>query len=210
MRLGGLIILAAVAQGAVFGQTKYENNFEKAQVGAVPEDFLVLDGAFAVKEIEGNKVLELPGAPLDTFGVLFGPTEKENVAVTARVLGQAKGRRYPVFDVGLDGVGGYKLRVSPGKKQLELYKGDAVKNSVPLEWKPGKWTHLKLQVAKSADKEWKIQGKVWEDGAEPAQPTIEWTETEEPAAGRASVSGMPYSGLPIDFDDLVVSAVGTK
>ncbi len=205
--IGKLIILSVLVPSALFAQTKYDNNFEQAKVGAVPEDFLVLDGAFTVKEVEGNKVLELPGAPLDTFGVLFGPNEKENIAVSARIFGSAKGRRYPVFDVGLNGVGGYKLRVSPGKKQLELYKGDAVKKSVSLEWQPNKWTHLKLQLAKSGEKEWKVQGKVWQEGSEPASPTLDFTDSEAPTAGRASVSGQPYSGLPILFDDFVVSAV---
>ena len=32
----------------------YENNFEKAEVGEAPEDFLVLDGEFTVKE-EGRQ-----------------------------------------------------------------------------------------------------------------------------------------------------------
>ncbi len=205
MWLRGLFILAALSSGSLLAQTKYENNFEKAAVGSVPEDFLVLDGAFAVKEVEGNKVLELPGAPLDTFGVLFGPTEKENVAVSARVFGTAKGRRLPVFDVGLDGVGGYKLLVSPGKKQLELYKGDAVKTAVPLEWQAGKWTHLKLSVVKTGEKEWQVEGKFWQEGDEPAKSTIAFTDSEAPAAGRASVSAMPYSGQPIWFDDFVVS-----
>lgn len=185
----------------------YENDFEKAQVGAVPEDFLVLDGAFAVKEENGNKFIELPGAPLDTFGLLFGPSQKENVSVTARIFGTAKGRRYPVFDVGLNGVAGYKLRVSPAKKQIELYKGDAVKSTAPFEWQSGKWTHLKLQLTKRGDKEWTAAGKVWQEGgSEPAQPSITFKDSEAPSAGRASISGMPYSGNPIRFDDLVVSA----
>ena len=197
-----------VARFNLCAQNKYENNFEKAQAGSVPEDFLVLDGGFTVKEVQGNKVLELPGAPLDTFGLLFGPSEKESTAASARFFGAAKGRRFPVFDLGLYGVGGYKLRVSPGKKQLELYRGDAVKKAVPLEWQPGKWTTLKLQVVKAGDKEWKVEGKFWQEGTtEPAKASIDFTDTDAPATGRASVSGMPYSGLPIWFDDFVVSGV---
>src|SRR5216117_770705 len=109
----------------------YENTFEKAEVGKVPDEMLVLDGAFAVKEEGGNKFLELPGAPLDTFGVLFGPTETNGLAVSARIYGTSKGRRFPTFGVGLNGVGGHRLLVSPGKKLLELYKGDEVVASVP-------------------------------------------------------------------------------
>src|SRR5881296_3692321 len=68
---------------ATEGKIVYENNFEKAQPGKLPDDFLVLDGAFSIKEQDGNKFVELPGAPLDSFGVLFGPTESGGSAVSA-------------------------------------------------------------------------------------------------------------------------------
>jgi hypothetical protein len=70
----------------------YQNNFEQAAVDKVPEEFLVLDGGFVVKEINGNKVLQLPGAPLETFGVLFGRanqrTRSSRRAFTAREKGE--------------------------------------------------------------------------------------------------------------------------
>ena len=65
----------------------YTNNFESAELDKVPDDMLVLDGAFAVKQDDSNKFLELPGAPLDTFGVLFGPATNANVTVTAKIFG---------------------------------------------------------------------------------------------------------------------------
>ena len=55
------------------GKTLYENHFEKETVGQTPSDFLMFDGAFVVKEENGNKFLELPGTPLDSFAVQFGP-----------------------------------------------------------------------------------------------------------------------------------------
>jgi len=201
-----VFITALLAAPALRAQEAYEMNFEQAAPGAVPAGMLVLDGQFAVAEEGGNKFLELPGAPLDTFGVLFGPSVKENQTVTARIFGTLKGRRFPVFDVGLNGVGGYKLRVSPGKKQLELLRSDAVKASVPLEWKSGAWTHLKLSMVKASATEWKIEGKFWQEGSsEPAAPSIAFTDSSAPPAGRASLSGMPYSGTPIRFDDLRVA-----
>jgi len=121
-----LVLLTGLTFGAFAQQAKaiYENDFEKSALDKVPDDFLVLDGQFAVKEEGGNKFLELPGAPLDTFGVLFGPTEKEDTAVSARIFGTGKGRRYPTFAVGLNGQGtsAYRLQVSPAKKALELLK----------------------------------------------------------------------------------------
>ena len=203
-------LLAAAALGADATKPLYENNFEKAEVGKVPEEFLVLDGGFAVRQDGDNKFLELPGAPLETFGVLFGPVEKEGLAVSARVHGVGKGRRFPTFAVGLNGVAGYKLQVSPGKKLLELYKGDAVKASVPFEWASGQWTQLRLQVRKLKDGVWKIEGKAWMQGMSEPAWQISIDETEAPPAGRAAVWGCPYSGTPIRFDDLSVVAVAER
>src|SRR4051812_32447324 len=112
----GILVACSASFFAAEAKKLYENNFEKAEVGKVPEDFLVLDGGFAVQQESGNKFLELPGAPLDTFGLLFGPTETNNVSASARIFGTGKGRRFPAFAVGLNGVGGLKLQVSPAKK----------------------------------------------------------------------------------------------
>ena len=185
----------------------YEMNFEQAEVGKVPEDFLVLDGAFEVKQEDGNKFLELPGAPVDGFGVLFGPTEKSGVSVSARIRGTNHGRRYPAFGVGLNGQSGYRLQISPGKKALEIYKGDLVVASVPYEWKSGEWTMFQFQIVKAGEV-WKLAGKVWVQGvAEPAQAMVSYDEKEEPSAGRASIWGNPFATTPIQFDDLVVRSV---
>jgi hypothetical protein len=188
----------------------YQNNFENVDVGKVPDDFLVLDGAFAVQQESGNKYLELPGAPLDTFGVLFGPTEKSDLAVNARIKGTSKGRRHPTFGVGLDGQGGYRLQVSPGKGALELYRRDAVVATVPYEWKSGAWTMLRLQVVKAGEA-WKVEGKAWTQGApEPEKATVSFDESTEPPAGRAVIWGSPFSTTPIQFDDLLVTRVTAK
>ena len=186
----------------------YENNFENAETGKLPGDFLALNGEFVVKEESGNKFLELPGTPLDSFGVLFGPTESADWSVRARIFGTAKGRRAPTFGVGLGGVAGYKLQVSPGKKMLELLKDQDVKASVAFDWKPATWTQFRLQMIKVNDSEWKIAGKVWaEGGPEPKDWLVIFNEKEAPPAGRASVLGSPFAGTPIRFDDLRVERV---
>ncbi len=194
-------------------QTKplYENNFEKTEVGKVPNDFLVLDGAFVVKEQSGNRFLELPGAPLDSFATQFGPAVTSDVAVSARIRGTSKGRRYPTFGVGLNGVAGYRLQVSPAKKLLELYKDQEVQASVAYDWASGQWATLHLQVRKVKDGEWKVEAKAWTQGQpEPQQWMIVVEQKTEPLAGRASVFGSPFSGTPIQFDDLILSAVQPK
>jgi hypothetical protein len=184
----------------------YENNFEKADVGPVPGDFLVLDGDFAVKESDGNKYLELPGAPLDMFGVLFGPTTNVGVCVSARIYATGKGRRYPQFGVGIDGQNGYKLKVSPAKDAVEIYRGDESAAAVPYHWKSGVWTMFKLQIRQTHGPAWKIEGKVWpQTEAEPKEWTITLGEKTPPRSGRASIWGSPVSGTPIRFDDLLLT-----
>ena len=186
----------------------YENNFEKADAGKLPDEFMALAGDFVVKRDGTNQVLELPGSPLDSFAMQFGPTETADVAVAARILGTAKGRRTPAFGVGLGGVAGYKLQVSPGKKSLELLKDQEVKISAAFDWQSGGWTQLHLQIRKVKAGEWRIEGKAWAQGnVEPGEWSVAFDEKEEPVAGRASVLGNPFAGTAIWFDDLRVERV---
>jgi len=199
--------IGAISARAEDAKPLYENNFEKAEVGKVPDDFLVLDGGFEVKQADGNKFLELPGAPLETYSVLFGPTSKSDVSVSARINGTTHGRRSPTFAVGLNGQGGYRLQVSPAKTALEIFKGDDSIARVPFEWKSGTWTILKLQIVK-AGAVWKVEGKAWVQGAEePKKAMIAYDDAKEPPPGRASIWGSPFSNTPIQYDDLVVKAV---
>ena len=205
-----LPLLLALQLGASAATTLYEADFKLAEPDKVPADLLVLDGAFAVKAEGEDKFLELPGAPLETYGFLTLPKEnfKQNIAISARVLGTAKGRRAPTFSAGLCGVGGYKLQVSPAKKLVELFRSDTLKASVPYEWKSGEWTHLRLQVRKLAEGGWRIEGKAWTQGqAEPSAWTITCDDVIEPPGGRPSLWGSPFAGTPIRFDDVKVTTV---
>lgn len=190
------------------GKILYQNDFSKGEVGKLPDDMLLLDGGFAVQDVNGNKALQLPGAPLETYGVLFGPSESANVLVSARVHSTKKGRREPAFAVGLNGNNGYKLQVSAAKKLLELYKGDEVVAKEPFTFESGAWTMLKLRVRKVKDGEFAVEGKAWKQGSpEPDKWIVTYAEKSEPIAGRASIWGNPFAGTPIDFDDLVMSSL---
>ena len=195
--------LAAFTAQAV--EPLYQNNFEETQIGEVPDDFLVLDGDFAVKQEDGNKYLELPGAPLDAFGFMFGPSARHGNEISARMFGTKKGRRYPVFGIALNGVNGYRLQVAPAKRAIELLKGSAVVAKVPFRWGGGEWLRLALRVEQTGAAEWTVSGRVWADGKKaPAKPTITHKEAKEPRNGKPSIWGSPYSGTPIRYDDIVV------
>jgi len=105
----------------------------------------------------------------------------------------------------LNGVGGYKLQVSPAKRALEFVRGETVKTSVPYTWQSGKWTHLRLQVRHTSNG-YQVEGKAWPDHAEePATWTISTIDKDEFPAGRAGLLASPFSGTPILFDDLLVT-----
>lgn len=199
--LTGAFLVAALAVRAA--EPLFDTDFSAAAVGEVPDGMLVLDGQFAVREADGGRFLELPGAPLESFGVLWGPAKKDDVTATARAFGTGQGRRFPVFGVSLNGVAGYRVQVVPAKRAVELLKGDEVKATAPFAWTSGAWTRLRVQVRKAGDAEWVIEGRAWADGTpEPETWTVTWQEKDPPIAGRAAVWGKPFSGTPIRFDDL--------
>jgi len=209
IRLLTLAILCSIlpTRAADPVQPIYKNDFEAAEVDKVPKEMLVVAGAFAVKQDKDGKYLELPGEPLDTFGFLFGPSEEADVSAGARFFGTKKGRKYPTFGLSLNGVGGYRLQVSPAKQALELFKGGEERLNVvnvPYTWASDTWTSLRIQVRKTGSS-WVIEGKAWPAGSpEPEKWMITTEDKEAIRPGRAGIWGSPYSGLPIRFDDLLL------
>jgi len=202
------LALLALGMAALSGQVcaadtvLFEENFNALPSGALPKGFLALAGEFSVV-VEGEAhYLELPSSPLDTFGVLFGPASAEPCTLEGRFFGTKTGRKFPTFGLSLRGAGGYRLQVSPGKGQLEIYKGDDPLLGVPFAWQSGSWTHLKLAFRRQGAG-WIIEGSAWtEGGTAPTEPQIRWEVATDIAAGRAAIWGSPYSGTPVRFDDL--------
>ena len=185
----------------------YLNDFETTAVGSLSKDLLVMAGGFEVKEEQGKRFLELPGAPLDTFGLLFGPTQNEGVSASARFFGTKQGRKFPSFGISLNGAGGYRLQVSPAKKALEIYKGDELKAGAPFEWVSGDWSVLRVEVSKAPGGGLLVQGRAWlAESREPEAWGIFYEDKEPVGAGRPAIWGSPFSGSPIRFDDLSVMA----
>ncbi|MEY5010229.1 MAG: hypothetical protein RLZZ253_1368, partial [Verrucomicrobiota bacterium] len=69
----GFLVCSA---GTSFAGELYRNDFEAAEEAKLPKEFMVMAGGFAVRAEGGNKFLELPGAPLDTFAFLFGGSQQ--------------------------------------------------------------------------------------------------------------------------------------
>jgi hypothetical protein len=197
-----LTLSACTAFGAQAAETVlFEQNFEALSVGPMPKEFLALAGEFVVAVDGESHFLELPGSPLDTFGALFGPSSSDPCTLEGRFYGTKTGRKFPTFGLSLRGAGGYRLQVSPGKGQLEIYKGDEPLVGVPFAWQSGTWTWLKVTLHKQGSG-WVVEGRAWSEGSAPATPQVRWEVSGDLAAGRAAVWGSPYSGTPIRFDDL--------
>ena len=186
----------------------YKMDFEQVPDGMPPADLLVLAGLFEVKFADGNRFLELPGSPLETFGVMFGPTVADaNVTASARFLATKQGRKYPTFAISVSGPGGVRLQVSPAKKAIELFLGDTPQTSVPFDWKDGKWTFLKLSLVADGENV-RVQGFAWGEGVTEADsatfpPILTFTLPKASLKpGRSVVWGSPFSGTAIRFDDL--------
>ncbi|MEY5026285.1 MAG: hypothetical protein RLZZ244_1813 [Verrucomicrobiota bacterium] len=202
-----LAVLAIVGGGwaaRAADTTLFEQNFESVEAGALPKEFLPLAGEFQVRVEGGNHLVELPGSPLDTYGALFGPSHGDSGVVEGRFRGTKQGRKFPTFGISLRGAGGYRLQVSPGKGQLEIYKGDEPLVGVPFTWESGSWTWLRLSLRKAAQGSgWLVEGWVWKEGEKPPQEaSVKLDLSGDPAAGRAAIWGSPYAGTPIYFDDL--------
>lgn len=186
----------------------YAEDFQKEPLGELSDDFLTLDGQFQIiKNDKGNKSVELAGEPLGDHGFLFGEYLESNIRVRCKILAKKKRRSYPSFGLGIHGVGGYQLRVSPAKRKIEILFEEEVVSQKEFRWLgDGKWTALELSLSSNNKKDaWKLEGFVWEQGKKkPKTPIISYPIEEEPFGGESSVFGTPYSGHPILFDDLEI------
>lgn len=204
MGIGGLLALAvAGCAGMPRSDGGTALSFADENVGAVPEALMILKGRFRIAEDGGERFLELPGEPLDTFGAVFGPFAANGQSVRARVMGTPRGRRAPQIGVGLNGAGGFRLWLSPAKREVEISRGKRRLSSTPYAWTPGSWTRLAFSAAPRGDGAWIVRGKAWTDGEpEPEHWLVEAVDPDSPPPGRPSVWGIPYAGTPIRFDDL--------
>lgn len=196
-----LYICLSLSAISASGSPLYEQDFQNNSDGSTPEDFLVLGGDFSVQ----SGTLVLPGAPLNKFGAVFGPDNEGDLEISARIRSEQRGRLTPSFGIGLYGLGGYVLNASASRKTLELFRGREVIRKTSFAWTPATWTNMKLAVSSTSDTSWRVRGKAWSEQAqEPAHWQIEHESSQAPTQGRASIWGQPYSGKPIQYDDITI------
>lgn len=199
-----LACLAFTQDAGKASQKQYMEDFEQVEVGQTPEEMMVLAGEFAVAEDGGNKFLQLPGSPLESYGLLLGPDPA--ASIHARIRATKTGKRTPEFGVGLGGAAGYKLWLMPAVNELQIIKGEQRVARAPYPWTSGTWTLMRMRLRTLPDGKTRIEGKAWaQDQQEPRDWTIVFDDPDDRSKGRASIWGTPYSDTPIAFDDLRIT-----
>ncbi len=184
-----------------------KQDFSSLPEGPLPDELMVIEGAFTIVAEGENKMLQLGIEPLTEGGVLLGKSLKQGGTVKAKVRASSKRRSFPRFSVGIGGTSGYRCRIAPAEKLLEINKEDTRLAKADFIWKSDAWFWMEISVLPApAAGQWSIEGRCWEDGQpRPETPQVTHTATEQPPNGKASVWGAPFSEKPIFFDDIEIT-----
>lgn len=198
-----LLGVSAFAEEAKENVTKVD--FEKYDAAVEPDDLFIIEGTFKIVAEEKNKILELAAAPVVESGIIFGKSLKGGGTIRAKIKAGKKRRAAPRFGVGMHGISGFRFRVVPARKLVELVKDEeAVKTVKDVKWTGDTWYQLELAVTPDGEK-WKIECRLWEASAErPEKPLLTHTSDEKPGQGKASIWGTAYASKPIYFDDVEI------
>ena len=198
-----------------YPQEKKEGEPEKKDLkpifegGSDPSLFTKVSGNWQSAKHKGKAVLSLGPEPVQECRTEMGPYLRSyNVSISAKVFSKQKSRIKPRMGVGLFGKNGFILRLAPGQKRIELVQYGEVIAEAPLQWKSETWQFLELTVTGETH-HWQVSGRTWGDSqSKPELPTLEKavypSEVTHPVSGRAFLTGSPFSGYPILYDEVIV------
>jgi outer membrane protein assembly factor BamB len=169
--------VSGAANVRVIPPLPWAENFDAMEPGAIPAHWINATMKFAVREVEGQKVLvkTTEGSSLLSRARAFlGPSDLHDYTVEADV--RATERRRTMGDAGV--VAQRYALVLYGNSQklhLEPWQPETERSvSVPFEWKKDTWYRMKLTVENLPDGKVRARGKVWPAGEpEPTAWTIE-------------------------------------
>jgi hypothetical protein len=193
----------------------YANDFEKIPDGAVPGGWVNTQGKFVVKTVDGNKVLAKVNnkfSPLFSRGNAYItlPTAKD-YTIECDVMGTKVGTYVPEIGIGANR---YTLVLVGTNQKLRILSWDAlprIDKTIEYKWAPGTWYRLKLTTEIAGGKG-VIKGKAWpRDQKEPADWTIEVTDSYPITEGSATLYGYVTGnfedkpGTEIYYDNLRIT-----
>lgn len=188
------------------GAVSVKEDFSSMAAGEVPDALMVVDGAFEIAELSGNKCLQLNAEPLVDAGVLLGRSLKNGGSVKAKIRATSRKRSFPKFGIGIGGTSGYRLLLIPAQKQIEVIRDGENLATAPAAWKSGAWFWMEFSSVPAAGGKSTLEGRIWEDGQPRPEKPLVTLAAEAPPAGKCSVWGAPYAGTPVQFDDIEITS----
>ena len=190
----------------VFPPLPWSENFDAMALNSVPPTWVNTTLKFAVREVNGNKVLVKTtegSSLLSRARAYMGPSDLSNYTVEADVNATQKRRQQG--DAGVIAQR-YALVLYGNSQMLHLEPWQPeVKRTVtmPFSWKPDTWYHLKLQVENLPDGKVRARGKVWLAGE--TEPTAWMIERIDPIPNHQGAPGIFGNALAeLYFDNLKV------
>jgi hypothetical protein len=181
---------------------------------APPAHWINATGKFAVRAIDGNRVLvklaENPFAFAKRTRPFFGPPNYSNYTIEADVRSMEKRRQ--MGDVGIVAQR-YEMVLFGNHQRLELQPWQPEINrtaKVDYKWKPDTWYVMKLEVQNLAKGQVRARGKVWPKGEpEPAKWTLERVDPIGSVKGSAGIyadamNSAPGGGSEMYYDNIKV------
>lgn len=197
---------SGTANVRVFAPLPYNENFDAMAVNSVPPLWVNATLKFAVREVDGAKVLVKTtegSSLLSRARVYFGPSDLANYTVEADIRATQKRRQQG--DAGVIAQR-YVLTLYGNSQMLHLepWQPETARTvTVPFAWKPDTWYRMKLQVENLPDGKVRARGKVWL--ASESEPAAWMIERLDPIPNRQGAPGIFGSALAeIYFDNLKV------
>jgi hypothetical protein len=196
-----------IARVRVLPGPAWGDDFESYDVNAVPPHWINTAGKYAIREIEGNKVLvKNPEPPIFKRGRAFiGPSDLANYTIQADVFSTEKRRQ--MGDAGVIGQR-YSLVLYGNHQRLaiEPWQPETERTAkAPFSWKSNTWYRVKLQVENMPGGRVRARGKAWP--ANEAEPAAWNVERIDPIGNRQGSPGVyADASVEIFFDNLKVTA----
>ncbi len=200
--------VTGTASVRVFPPLPWSETFDSMAVNSLPPGWNNMTLKFAVRELNGNKVLAKlteGSSLLSRSRAYMGPSDWSNYTVEGDVFATTKRRQQG--DAGVIAQR-YVLTLYGNSQMLHLEPWQpetARTKTLPFAWKPDTWYRLKLQVENLPDGKTRARGKAWPAG-EP-EPEAWMIERIDPIPNRQGAPGIFGNGLAeLYFDNIKVYA----
>jgi outer membrane protein assembly factor BamB len=200
--------ISGSARARVVPNFPWNEDFESMAEGSVPPYWVgAVAGKYQVATLDGSKVMAKPANEtlFKRMRLFIGSPDASDYTVEADV--RAAEKRRQIGDAGITAQT-YSLVLFGNRQRIEMWPWQENTHrviSLPFEWKPDTWYHLKLKVQNQADGKTHVQGKAWKTGdPEPAQWMIDKVDDTPNRKGSPGLFADAQFGA--FFDNLKVTA----